>query len=126
MHVSEKVKQHLIKKLEDCQLKLNKLERKRKIIKKLYIVTMLLSIVTSAVVTVLSSITIVPFVIIPILSSIIAILTAVSFRFNFHDKKDEITGLINKFNKIKAKLEWVIRCNGDLTETEYEQILKDF
>jgi nitrogen fixation/metabolism regulation signal transduction histidine kinase len=126
MHMSDKVKQHLIKKLEECQQKLNKLKRKRKIIKKLYILTMLLSIVTSTVVAVLSSVAIVPFVIIPIMSSISAILTGISARFNFHDKKSEIKGLINKFNKIKGKLDYLIAFNGDLTQAEYEEILNNF
>jgi hypothetical protein len=87
MHVSEKVKQHLIKKLQDCQIKLHKLKRKRQIYKKLYIFTILLSIVTSAVVTVISSVTIVPVMLVPILSAFGAILTAISARFNFNDKK---------------------------------------
>jgi phosphate/sulfate permease len=128
MHISEKVKQHLIKRLEECQQKLVKLQRQRKTIKNLYIVTMLLSIVISAVVTVISSVTIVglPFIIIPILSSVTAILSAVSFRFNFHDKKEELKGGIEKLYKIKSKLEYVIRCNGDLSQIEYDQILKDF
>lgn len=90
MHISDKVKQHLIKKLEDCQLKLDKLKRKRKIIKSVYIVTMVSSIICSAVLAVISSLATVPFLVIPILSSISAILTALSARFNFHDKKDEI------------------------------------
>ena len=126
MNISDKVKQHLIKKLEECQLKLNKLQRKRKIIKKLYIVTVVLSIVCSAVLVVISSVAIVPAMVIPILSSISAILTAISARFNFHDKKSEIKGLINKFNKIKGKLDHVISCNGDLTQAEYEEILNNF
>jgi hypothetical protein len=126
MHMSDKVKQHLIKKLEECQKHLNTLKRKRKTIKTLYIVTVLLSIVTSAVVAVLSSITIVPVIVISVLAAFSAILTGISARFNFHDKKAEIKRLIDKLDKIKAKLEFVIRCNGDLTQGEYEEILRSF
>ena len=126
MNVSEKVKQHLIKRLEDCQQQLNKLKRKRKTIKMLYIVTVILSIVTSAVITVISSVTIVPVMVVPILSAFGAILTAISARFNFNEKKSEMKVLINKFNKIKSKLDYVIECNGDLSQAEYDQILKDF
>ena len=126
MNVSEKVKQHLIKRLEDCQQQLNKLKRKRKTIKMLYIVTVILSIVTSAVITVISSVTIVPVMVVPILSAFGAILTAISARFNFNEKKSEMKVLINKFNKIKSKLDYVIACNGNLTQTEYDEILKSF
>jgi len=124
--LSEKVKDYLNKKLQHCEQKLNKFKRKRKRIKILYIVTVLLSIVTSAIVTVISTITIVPVTVIPVLAAVSAILTGISARFNFHDKKAEIKSLIEKLNKIKSKLEFVISCNGDLTHSEYQQILKDF
>jgi nitrogen fixation/metabolism regulation signal transduction histidine kinase len=126
MQMSDKVKQHLIKKLEDCQLKLNKLKRKRKIIKILYIVTIILSVVTSSVVVVISSAAVVTVMVVPILSAFGAILTGISARFNFNEKKSEMKRLINKFNNIKEKLNYVIQCNGDLTQAEYEEILKNF
>ena len=124
--VSEKVKEYLNKKLLECQQKLNKLKRKRNIIKTLYIITVLLSIITSAVVTVISTMTVVPLIIITVLSAFSAILTAISVRFNFHDKKAEIKSLIEKLHKIKTKLEYVISCNGGLTPAEYEQIIMNF
>jgi Flp pilus assembly protein TadB len=123
---SEKTQNYLNKKLQQCEKKLNKLKRKRKLIKILYIVTVLLSIITSAIVTVISTITIVPVIVITVLSVFSAILTAISARFNFHDKKAEIKSLIEKLNNIKSKLEYVISCNGDLTDDEHQQIMNDF
>jgi predicted rRNA methylase YqxC with S4 and FtsJ domains len=84
------------------------------------------SITISATVSVLSTIAIVPAIPIAILSAISAILTGISSRFDFHHKKAEIKGLIEKQNKIKFKLDYVVSCNGDLTQAEYDQILKDF
>jgi len=126
MNVSEKVKKYLEKNLVECDKKLYKLKRKRKLIKVLYILTVLLSMLISATVSVLSSITTAPQISISILAAISAILTGVSSRFDFHHKKAEIKGLIEKQNKIKLKLDYVISCNGDLTQAEYDQILKDF
>ena len=123
---SEKIKNYLNKKLHYCEQKLNKLKRKRRMIKMLYIATVLLSIITSAIVTVISTITTVPVIVITVLSAFSAILTGISARFNFHNKKAEIKSLIEKLNKIKSKLEYVISCNGDLTDDEHQQILKDF
>jgi hypothetical protein len=125
MNLSEKVREYLNRKLEDCEQKLNKLKRKKKRIKILYIVTVLLSILVSSTVSVLSTI-VVPGIIITILSAFTVILTGISARFNFHSKKAEIKSLIEKLNKIKFKLDYVISCNGNLTQTEYEEILKDF
>ena len=71
--------------------------------------------------------TIVPFFIITVLSAFSAILTAISVRFNFHDKKAEIKSLIEKLHKIKTKLEYVISCNGDLAQAEadFNKVLAD-
>ena len=126
MNVSEKVRKYLEKKLVECDMKMNKLKRKRTIIKVLYISTVLLSITISATVSVLSTIAIVPAIPIAILSALSAILTGISSRFDFHHEKTEINDLIDKQNKIRSKLDYVVSCNGDLTQAEYDQILKDF
>ena len=120
-----KVKEYLSRKLEDCRQKLIKQKRKRKRMKALYIITILLSILVSGVVSVVSM-TSLPVIVVPILSSFSGILTAISSRFNFQNKKTEIKSLIDKLNKIQSKLDYVISCNGDLTPDEYQQILKDF
>ena len=33
---------------------------------------------------------------------------------------------IDRLNKLQAKLDYVISCNGDLTTEEYREILKEF
>jgi hypothetical protein len=116
----------LNKTLIDCEQKFKKLKRKRKTIKQLYIGSVILSIIMAALVTVISTMTIVPMIVITVLSAISAMLTGISARFNFHDKKVEIKQLIKKLNQIKSKLDYVISCNGDLTQTDYEEILKNF
>jgi superfamily II DNA/RNA helicase len=125
MNVSEKVKDYLNRKLVECEQKLIKLKRKRKRIKILYILIIISSIFVSSTVSVLSTIA-VPVIVITVLSAFSAILTGISSRFNFHSKKAEIKTLIEKLNKIKLKLDYVISCNGDLTQHEYEEILKEF
>jgi hypothetical protein len=124
--VSEKVKEYLKRKMDDCEEKLLKLKRKRKVIKTCYIVTVLLSIGLSSVVSVISMTTVVPIIVVTVLSAFSAGLTGISVRFNFHNKKAEIKCLIEKLNKIKAKLDFVVSCNGNLTDAELEQIIKNF
>ena len=124
--VSEKVKVYLRRKMDDCEQKLCKLKSKRKVIKTCYIVTVLLSIGLSSVVSVISMTTVVPVIVVTVLSAFSAVLTGISVRFNFHNKKAEIKGLIEKLNKIKAKLDYVISCNRTLTQAEREQILTNF
>jgi tetrahydromethanopterin S-methyltransferase subunit G len=126
LNISEKVKEYLTRKLEDCRHELVKLKRKRKRIKILYVSTVVSSIIISTVSVSLTSIISVPIIVITVLSSSSAILTGVSARFNFQNKKVEINNLIDRLNKIQAKLDYVITCNGDLTQKEYQEILKDF
>ena len=74
----------------------------------------------------LTSMISIPIIVITILSASSAILTGVSARFNFQNKKFEINNLIDRLNKIQSKLDYVISCNGNLTQSEYQEILKDF
>ena len=124
--VSEKVKAYLHRKLNDCRKELKKLKCKRKKIKIIYISIVVSSIVISTVVASLTSVISVPIIVITVLSAGSAILTGVSSRFNFQNKKYEINLIIDRLNKLQAKLDYVISCNGDLTTAEYHQILNDF
>ena len=125
LNISEKVKVYLGRKLEDCKHELIKLKCKKKKIKFLYITTVVSSIVISTVAVSLTSIISVPIIVITVLSAGSAILTGVSARFNFQNKKFEINNLIDRLNKIQSKLDYVVSCNGDLTQEEYKQIIKD-
>ena len=125
-HISEKVKEYLERKLSDCKNKLIKLKRKKKRIKILYVSTVVSSIVISTVVISLTSTIAVPIIVVTVLSASSAILTGVSARFNFQNKKVEINNLIDRLNKLQAKLDYVVSCNGDLTKQDYHDILKEF
>ena len=125
-NISEKVKRYLERKLQDCRNKLLKLKRKRKRIKILYVSTVVSSIIISTVVVSLTGMVSVPIIVITGLSASSAILTGVSARFNFQNKKVEISNLIDRLNKIQSKLDYVISCNGDLTQKEYQDILREF
>ena len=126
MNISEKLKDYLRKKLIDCRKELIKLKRKRRIIKILYVSTVVSSIIISTVAASLTSMISVPIIVIIVLSAGSAVLTGVSARFNFQSKKYEINILIDRLNKIQSKLDYVISCNGDLTNVEYQQILNEF
>jgi len=125
-NISQKVKEYLIKKLDDCRRELIKLKRKKKRIKILYVTTVVASIIISTAVASLASMVFIPAIVITTLSAASAILTGISARFNFQNKKIQINNLIEKLNKIQSMLDYVISCNGDLTQKEYQEILKDF
>ena len=125
-NISEKLKVYLDRKLNDCRKKLIKLKYKRKIIKILYYSSITLSISLTGVMTTLSGFTMLPIYIIPILSTSTGILTGMSAKFNLQNKKVEINNLIARLNKIQSRLDYVISCNGNLTQTEGQEIMIEF
>lgn len=88
--------------------------------------TVVSSIVISAVTILLTSVVPVPIIVITVLSASSATLTGISARYNFQDKKVEISKLTDRQKKIQSKLDYVISCNGNLAQAEYQQILKEF
>ena len=121
--ISEKDKEFLIKKRELIQLKIKKLKRKGKVIKIFYNSHVVSSISLSTIIASLTGFVGVPAVVITSLSIGSGILTGISARFNLQDRKVEIQKLINKLNSM---IDYVISCNGNLTEQEYDNILKEF
>ena len=47
-------------------------------------------------------------------------------KFNLTGKGRNISKLMEKLNRLQIKLDYVISCNGDFTEAEYQSILRDF
>src|SRR5271169_7137279 len=121
-NITEKLRTYLERKLAETSLKIINEKRKKRIIQTLSILTAVISIVISAIV---ASIALPPLAV-SIMCVSSAILTGVNLRFNFQDKTHEIKKLIEKLNKIQAKLDYVISCNGNLTQAAYQAILKEF
>ena len=82
-NLSEKVKQYLLRKLNDCRRDLIKLKRKKNRIKILYVTTVVASIIISTSVASLTSMVFIPAIVITTLSAASAILTGISARFKF-------------------------------------------
>lgn len=126
MEKSEKVKQYLINKKSIIEINIKKLKRKRKIIKVLYYSSVILSISLSGVIVSLSTFIGIPPIVITILSASSGILTGLSTKFNLESKRVQISDLIVKLNELNNTLDYVITCNGDLSQEEYNKILKSF
>jgi hypothetical protein len=124
-NISEKLKEFLTKKLSDSQVTIKKLKRKRTIYKMLFITTASSSIVISVALASISSLTVPP-IVIPILSITSGILTGISAKFGFQDKKEILSREIRKLNKIQNTLDYVISCNGNMTKEQFQQIIAEF
>ena len=67
-----------------------------------------------------------PLIAVTSLSITSAILSGISMKFNLTGKGRNISKLKKKLNKLQLTLDFVISCNRDLTEAEYQSILRDF
>ena len=123
--LSEKVKLFLSEKFDESKYKVKKLKRKRLVYKILFTSTAGGSIIISVVLASISSLALPP-IVIPILSITTGILTGLSAKFNFQDNKDKLSKEIQRLDKLQNKINYVISCNGDLTEEQFNKIISEF
>ena len=121
--LTTKAKTYLTARLNESKRALIKKKRKRNILKGLYYSTTITSIALSAVMAV--SIAGLPLIVATILPIFSAILTGLSVQFNFKDKQEKINKEVIKYNLIKSKLEYIINCNGNLTDEIWGGLLKE-
>jgi hypothetical protein len=124
--LSNKMKMFLTRKLEERQAVIRKLKRKRTIIKTLSYSTTVISIVISAVLAATATAVVIPPIAIIVLSTASGILTAISSRFNFQAKSNKLNTEIENLNKLISKFDFVVSCNGNLTQETYNQIISEF
>ena len=123
--ISDKEKHFLYKKLEEKKHKLRRLKWKHRIIKCLYggsiVISVVLSITASAMISVLG-----PTTLILCFTTTSAIATTLSTIFNLKKKNKKLQVMRDELTKLKDRLDYVVSCNGNLSEAEYNEILKEF
>ena len=122
--ISDKVKSFLTLKQSEYEKKIFKYKKKNRIIKALYVTSIIISLTSSLVVS--TSMLGIPAIIITILGTTGALSTSLSVKFNLKGTKTKIEKTIINLNKIKSKLEYIINCDGEVSEEEYLEILKEF
>ena len=121
---SEKTKLYLTKKRSEIEHKLKR-TKKKIIIQTIGIILVLGSMTASILISSMAF----PTIVVMSLSITSAILSGASIKLNLSSKTKKASKLLEKLNKLQIKLDYVVSCNGDLTdltEAEYQSILKDF
>ena len=119
---SEKTKLYSTKKLTEIENELKRTKKKKIIIQTIGIILVLGSMTASILISSMAF----PTLVVMSLSVTSAILSGASIKLNFSSKTKKASKLLEKLNKLQIKLDYVVSCNGDLTEAEYQSILKDF
>ena len=118
----KKNKLYLIKKLAEIERKLKRSKKKKVIIQTIGSILIIGSMSASVLIASLAF----PPIILTSLSITSAIMSGASIKMNFSAKSKKISKLLTKLNHLQIKLDYVVSCNGDLTEAEYQSILRDF
>ena len=119
---SEKTKLYLTKKLSEIEIKLKRTKKKKVIIQTIGSILIIGSMSASVLIASLAF----PPLVVTSLSITSAIMSGLSIKLNFSAKSKKISKLLAKLNQLQIKLDYVVSCNGDLTEAEYQSILRDF
>ena len=118
---SEKSKLYLTKKLSEIEIKLKRMKKKI-IIQTIGSILIIGSMSASVLIASLAF----PPLVVTSLSITSAIMIGASIKMNFLGKSKKISKLLTKLNQLQIKLDYEVSCNGDLTEAEYQSILRDF
>ena len=119
---SEKTKLYLNKKLSEIEIKLKRTKKKKVIIQTIGSILIIGSMSASVLIASLAF----PPLVVTSLSITSAIMSGLSIKMNFSAKSKKISKLLTKLNQLQIKLDYVLSCNGNLTEAEYQSILRDF
>jgi len=125
MEPGAKLKTFLNNKIEELSSKIKKLKRKSLAIQLIHGSLLVVSIASATVVAIIAPLGVAP-IIIACVSSASAISTTFSMKFNLKRKKEKLSCAIKQLNVLKDKLDYVVSCNGSMTEDECNNILKEF
>jgi hypothetical protein len=121
----DKLKFFLTTKKEECEKIIIKYKRKYKKVRIIYYSLMITSIVGSTVMSIIATYTIPPLAF-GIVSGSTAVIIAISFKFNVENIKTKLSKKIHRLHKIKDELDYVISCNGEMSEEECKRIMMEF
>ena len=125
MEPRNKLKLFLKNKIDELSKEIRHLKRKNLAIQLMHGSLLVVSIASATIVTILAPLWLAQ-IIIGCVSSVSAISTTFSMKFNLKRKKEKLSGAIRQLNVLKDKIDYVVVCNGSMTEDECNKILKEF
>ena len=120
----QKAKAFLERHLNEYEIRIKKLKKKRKVVKASFITLIIISITSSTVCAAVAGFTLPP-LFITILYTDAGLSTAFSVKFNLEGEKTKLNKTIEQLAKTKHKIDYVMSCNGNFTEAEYIDIIKE-
>ena len=120
----DKAKGFIEKQSHELERKIHALKTRRKAVKIAFVISITTSIICSTLCASLVGLD-VPTILIFILSTTGALSTGLSTRFRLKRKQDELNRIIEKLERNKQKLDYVVSCNGNFSEQEFRKIIDE-
>jgi cobalamin biosynthesis protein CobD/CbiB len=125
MDPRDKLKIFLKNKIDELSNEIKKLKHKNLFIQIMYGSLLVISITSATVITIIAPLGVAP-LIIACVASVSGVSTIFSMKFGLKRKKEKLSCAIRRLNIMKDKLDYVVSCNGSMTEEECNNILKEF
>jgi hypothetical protein len=123
--MSEKLKNFLRCKIEELKGEIVCFERKSLAIKIIHGCLLFISISSAAVVTIIAPLGVTA-VTLALVAAISTISTATILKCQFKKKREKVSHMIKQLNVLKDRLDFVVQCNGSLTDEECNNMLQQF
>lgn len=125
MEIREKLKNFLTRKIDELSTEIKHLKRKNLVIQVMHGSLLVISITSATVITIIAPLSVAP-LIIACVASVSGVSTIFSMKFDLKRKKEKLSCAIRKLNIMKDRFDYVVSCNGNITEDECNNILKEF
>ena len=122
--MSENLKKFLQNKIEDLRKEIYCLKRKNLTIRILHGGLLIVSIVSATIVTIIAPLNLAS-IVITCASSLSAISTSLSMKFNFKQRREKLSKATKKLNDLNDRLDFFVHCSDDLSEEQCNNILKE-
>ena len=121
----EKLKNFLRRKIEEMKAEKKCLKLKNLAIQLVHGGLITISVASAALVTIIAPLGF-TIVVIGLVTSIAAISTSISMKFQFKKKRKKLSRLIKQLNILKDQLDFIVECNCNLTDEQCKSLLFDF
>ena len=122
MEQSDKIKKYLENKLRQCKKKVM-IARRKKIVMQVLSALLITGVIAGSILIPAAGVS-APIITVALLASMLA--GEISARFKIDKKKHILNEMIKKLNLLQEKLDYVIQINGNLSSSEYHEIIRQF
>ena len=122
---TEKLKAYLKNKIIDVEGEIKRHKKRNIIVQTTYGSLITLAVIATTVIGIISQLAVPP-ISIACVASVASVSTVLSTKFNLKKRKEKLVISIRKLNILKDRLDYIVSCNGDISEEECVKLMNEF